>query len=150
MYSRSAYLSLALLLSACSREEERVAPYYENQWIEIDKMILEDAFSPNESRTISFESAGPKEVRLITDMGYELSMKERSDGKSGLLLSSEDHPNEFVGTTYGASTLFTPENGKIRLKVSNQSDIPLRIAVCVIHAKGANQPPQPTPQKRRG
>lgn len=143
MYSRIAYLLLALLFSACSREEERVAPYYENQWTKIDKLLLEDAFGANEARTISFSSAEPREVRLITDMGYELSMKKRADGKSDIFLSSEDHPDEHIGTTYGAWTLFTPEKGMIRLKIANRSDIPLRIAVCVLQ-KEANQSSQPT------
>jgi hypothetical protein len=135
MKSLCPYLILvcALFLSACSREEAKEPPYYENQWTKIDKMLLEDAFTPNETRTISFPSTEPRLVRLITDMGYELSMKERSDGKSGIRLSSEDHPEEYVGTTYGAGTLFKPEKGVIRLKVSNQSELSLRIAVCTVH-----------------
>ncbi|MGC4072035.1 MAG: hypothetical protein QM760_05875 [Nibricoccus sp.] len=97
-------------------------------------MLLEDAFTPNETRRHFFSHhLEPRHVRLITDMGYELSMKERSDGKSRIRLSSEDHPDEYVGTTYGASTLFKPEKGAIRLKVSNQSELSLRIAVCTVY-----------------
>ena len=134
MKSSYAYLiwGCVVFLSACSREEVKEAHYYEDQWTKIDKMLLEEAFAPNETRTISFATTASRHVQLITDKGYELSMKERNDGKSGILLSSVDHPDEYVVTSYGASTLFKPENGVIRLKVTNQSDLPLRIAVCTV------------------
>jgi hypothetical protein len=122
----------ALLLQACSREEPRSPAYYESKFIKIEKTILEDAFKPGEIRSLSVPSTQARWIRLVTDQGYDLSMKNRSDGKANIRLFSEDHPDEYVETTYGAATIFHPENGLIRLKVSNRSDFHLRIAVCII------------------
>ncbi len=122
-------VALGCCLSACSGEGDSSRRYYESSFVKIRKVLLEDSFQPGEVRRLSLVSAEPASISLITDCGAALSAEERKDGRSEIRLSSEDHPAEYVATTFGAGTTFHPENGTIRLVVQNSSALKLRIAV---------------------
>ncbi len=116
-------------LSWCSAEGSPPSNYYESSFVKIRKVLLEDAFEPGAVRYVSLASAKPAAISLITASGAALSAEERKDGRSEIRLTSEDHPDEYVATTFGAGAVFRPENGTILLKVQNASTLRLRIAV---------------------
>ena len=119
----SAALALLASLSVRLQAEEAGTKWYDlepNQ-----KVVMEVVLKPGESKPVEVAAAAPIIVGFETDISAADNVKYAYPKPSVNLLSKESS----VGGPKGASSLWQPHGGKIKLKWENKTALTLKVAI---------------------